>query len=135
MKNKILFLTVAVVLFVGIFTLLVSVVSAKNLHLICSKEPNIKVVLNNEANIDKAKDKILEIPLIKIIKIQNRDEEWSKMVNKMDLPKMDNPFKNEFIIKTNKRANSQEIFNKIKDMSFVEDVQFVSDTECIIKRK
>ena len=133
MNNKIL-LIVILIMFVGAFTVFITVANAKNLNFLCSKKQNITVTLKNETNIEKAKAKISEIPQIKIIKITDRNKEWSKYVNKYDdLPNMQNPFKNEFVIKINKKANVNEVLNKIKEMDFIEDVKYVSDTECIKK--
>ena len=133
MNNKIL-LIVILIMFVGAFTVFITVANAKNLNFLCSKKQNITVTLKNETNIEKAKAKISEIPQIKIIKITDRNKEWSKYVNKYDdLPNMQNPFKNEFVIKTNKKANVNEVLRKIKEMDFIEDVKYVSDTECIKK--
>ena len=99
MNNKVLFSIGIVVLFGCIFTLLATVVNAKGLNILCSEKQNIKVTLKNEADVEKSKDVISRITQIKIIKITYRDKEWSKMVNKYDLPKMENPFKNEFTVK------------------------------------
>ena len=106
---------------------------AKSTNLLCFKKRNLTVILKNEADINKSKDRILTIPNIKIINIKYRDEQWSRMVNKMDLPNMENPFKNEFVIKVSKNTNINEVFKQLKEMSFVEDVKFVSDTKCTEK--
>ena len=129
MNNRLLSAVAAIVLFTGIFTLFVTVTKAECSNLFCSKK-QIVVTLKDDANIDIAKDKISKIPKVRIINIQNRDKEWSKMVNKMDLPKMENPFKNEFTIKINRKANIDEISKVIKEMDFVVDVKDVSDTKC-----
>ena len=131
MNNKLLL----IILLASIFTVFATVVYAKNSNLLCSKKQKLIVTLKNEAIVNKSRDKILEIPHIKIIKTTYRDKEWSKMVNKMDLPKMENPFKNEFLIKINKKGNADEIYNKINNMDFVESVKFVSNPECAEKQK
>ena len=82
---------------------------------------------------DIYKKKISKIPQVKITNVQYRDKEWSKMVNKMDLPKMENPFKNEVTLKTKRNADINEIYNKIKEMNFVEDIKIVTNTKCINK--
>ena len=128
MKIKII-LTIFILL-AGIFTIFITVANAKSLNFIYSKKQNMIVILKDNANINKSKEKISEIPKIKIIKITDRNKEWSKMVNKMDLPKMDNPFKNEFIITIKKNTNITEIYNTIKSMDFVEDVKYDFDTQC-----
>ena len=134
MNNKLLLIIGILIMFAGAFTVFITVANAKNLNFLCSKKQNITVTLKNETNIEKAKSKILEIPQIKILKITDRNKEWSKYVNKYDdLPNMQNPFKNEFVVKTNKKANINEIVRKIKEMDFIEDVKYVSDTECIGK--
>lgn len=102
--------------------------------LLPTNENKIIVTLKNEVNIDKSKSKISEIPNIKIIKTVYRDEEWSKKVNKYDLPNMENPFKNEFIIKVNKNADMYEIYNKIKEMSFVEKIEYNSNKLSLVDK-
>ena len=128
MNNKLFYIIVLIILFIGIFT---KVVYAKSFNLFCLQKQNMIVTLKNDANIDASKNKILEIPQIKIINIKYRDKEWSKMLNKYDLPKMENPFKNEITIKAKKNANLTEIYNKLKKMDFVEDIKYASDTKCL----
>ena len=129
MNNKLLFAVVTIIILTCIFALSTTLANAKNLDIFSSKKQIMIVTLKNDVNIDVSKDKISQVPQIKIVKIKDRNKEWSNMVNKMDLPKMENPFKNEFIIKTNKRADINEIYNKIKQMDFVEDVEYSSDTK------
>ena len=124
MNNK---LIAIIILFIGIFTLFTTVVSAKG-NFFGSKNPTMTVILKNDAKIDIAKDNISKIPNVRIIHIQDRDKEWSRMVNKMDLPKMDNPFKNEFDIKIDKNADITDISNKLKEMNFVERIEYPSET-------
>lgn len=133
MNNKIIFAITIFVMFACISGVFIAVANAKGLNLLCFKKYNIKVTLKNEAEIEKSKEVILKIPEVKIIRIQYRDKEWSKMVNKYDLPNMENPFKNEMYIKANKNANIEEIFNKIKDMSFVEDIKYIPNEKCVEK--
>ena len=129
MNNKLLYAIVTFILSAVIFTAFATVVKAEGFNLFCSKKQTMTVVLKNEIKIDAAKDKISKIPQIKIIKIQDRDAEWSRMVNKMDLPKMDNPFKNEFTVKLKRNANISEIYNQIKEMDFVENVIYADKSE------
>ena len=129
--NKNLFsIILMIVFFAGLFAAFTAVVNAKSLNLQSAKNQKILVILRNDAKLDASKAEILKLSKIKIIKITDRDKEWSKMVNKMDLPKMENPFKNELIIKVNKNANADEIFNKIKGMDFVENVEYISGKGC-----
>ena len=130
MNSKILSIVGVIVLLVGICTVFITVVNAKGLNLLCSKKQSMLITLKNDAKMDIAKEKISKIPHVKITKIQYRDKEWSKMVNKMDLPKMDNPFKNEFTLKISKKADINEIYKKITEMDFVEKVEDISDKEC-----
>lgn len=127
MGYKFLSLLVIIVLFVSI--LFITEVNAESINFFCSKKQNLTVILKNEADIDTSKDIISNIPQVKIINIKYRDKEWSKMVNKMDLPNIENPFKNEFIIKTNRKTDISEICKKIKELDFVEDVKYVSQNE------
>ena len=129
MNNKLLSLVAIIVLLAGLFTVFITVANAENLNLLHSKKQYILVTLKNEADINKSKERILKIPKIKVINIKDRDKEWSKMVNKYDLPNMENPFKNELTIKTNKNADINEVYNQIKEMNFIEKVELTSDTK------
>ena len=125
--NTKLLLTIIIFLFAA---LSVTVVYAKSFNSICLKQ-NVVVTLKNDVDINKAKEVISKIPQIRIVRITDRNKEWSKMINKYDLPNMENPFKNEFVVRINKKANAKEILNKIKETSFVEDVKYAQDTkEC-----
>ena len=128
MNSKLLYLIFIIVLLTGA-TIFITIAEAENLNLFCSKKQSIIVTLKNEAEIEKSKAAILKIPQVKITKIKYRDEEWSKMVNKMDLPNMENPFKNEFIIKISKNTDTDDILNKMKEMGFVEKVECLSAEE------
>lgn len=127
MNNKLISAVIIGVLFVSISTVFIAVVKAEGLNLLGIKKYNMIITLKNDADADTIKNEILKIPQVKITDIKYRDKEWSKMVNKMDLPNMENPFKNEIFIKTNKKANINDIYNKIKEMDFVEDVDLSSD--------
>ena len=131
MNNKLFYIIVSIILFVGIFIVFTKVVYAKSFNLFCLRKQNIIITLKNDTDVDAAKSKILEIPQIKIVSIKYRDKEWSKMVNKYYLPKIDNPFKNEFTVKTKKNANLTEIYDKLREIGFVEDIKYVSDTKCL----
>lgn len=126
MNNKILFAFVIIVFVAGIFTVFATIVNAEGLNFLYPAQ-KLTVTIKNEADIDKSKNKISEIPDIKIIKTIYRDKEWSKMVNKYDLPNMENPFKNEFVLKIGKNADMAEVYNKLKEMSFVEKADYYSD--------
>ena len=134
MNNKLIFAVVIIILVVNLFVIFPAVVNADSLNLFSFKKQKMTVTLKNDANIDTSRDKISQIPRIRIIKTTYRDKEWSKMVNKMDLPKMENPFKNEFIVHINKNADINEIYSKIKEMDFVENVEIVSDEKCAGKQ-
>ena len=127
MKNKLAVITI--ILSVGIFTALNTGVNAKGLNLFCPEQQKIIIILKNEANMDVSKDKISKIPHIKITNIKDRNKEWSKMVNKMDLPNIENPFKNEITVKINKNANLNEIYNNLKETDFVENIQIYSESK------
>ena len=132
MNYKLLFIFTIIAIFASVFTVFANVVNIEGLT---TKKQEIIITLKNEANMDISKDKILEIPHVKIIHTKSRDKEWSKMVNKYDLPNMENPFKNEFIIKINKNADTNEIYNKITEMDFVEKAEYVFDKENSKERK
>ena len=129
MNNKLLYAIIIFILSAGMFTVFATVVQAESFNLFGSNKQTIKVILKNETKINEAKDKISEISKIKIIKIQDRNKEWSRMVNKMDLPNMENPFKNEFTVKLKRNANISEICNQIKKMDFVENIIYADESE------
>ena len=129
--NKLLSTSAIVVLIVFTCIVFIKAASAENLNLFCFKKQNITVTLKNEADINKSKDVISKIPNVKITDIKYRDKEWSKMVNKYDLPNMENPFKNEFTVRVNKNTDINKIYNQIKEMDFVEVIKYDSDKKCI----
>lgn len=127
MSNKLIYVIGLVILFAGIFTVFATVVNAEGLNFLCLNKQKLIVTLKNDADVEKSKMAISNIPNIKIINIKDRDKEWSKMVNKMDLPNMENPFQNEFTLMINKKENIDEIYKKIKGLDFVEKVEYYSD--------
>lgn len=133
MNNKSLYTIITIILFLGIFTVFATVVYAKNANFLCSNKQKMVITLKNETDMDSAKKKISKIPKLKIIKIQDRNKEWSRMVNKMDLPNMDNPFKNEITVSLGKKANINGIYSQIKNIDFVENIQDISDKKCTEK--
>lgn len=124
MNNKLLFTVAAIILTVGILFVFTAAGKAKGLNLLFSKQQEIIITLKNDADIDVSKDIILKIPQVKITNIKYRDKEWSKTVNKYDLPNMENPFKNEITVKINTKTNGNEIYKKLKEMDFIENVQY-----------
>ena len=134
MNQKLIFAIIIISLFTSGFKLFATPIDAQNFKFLSPSENNLTVILKNEADIEKSKNKILEIPNIKIVKTVYRNEEWSKMVNKYDLPNIENPFKNEFIIKANKNADMSEIYNIIKKMSFVEKIECYSDKLSLVDK-
>ena len=127
MKQKIIFALIIISLFTSIFKLFEISVNAQDFKFLSSSKNNIIVILRNDADIEKSKAAVSKIPQVKIIEIKYRDKEWSKKVNKYDLPNMENPFKNRIIIKADKNADIPEIYNKLKKMSFVEKIEYYSD--------
>ena len=128
MNIKLISSIVIVVLFISIFT---AIANAQGLNFLCFKKQNIIVTLKNDADVNKSKEIISKIPQTKVINIKYRDKEWSKKVNKYDLPNMENPFKNEFTVRVNKNTDINEIYNQIKEMDFVEVIKYDSDKKCI----
>ena len=112
-----------IVLFLGIFAISATIVNAGIPDVFCLRQQPMTVILKDDADLGLAKEEISKIHQIKIESIQDRNKEWSRMVNKMDLPKMDNPFKNEVVIKISKKADADEISNQIKSLDFVEDIK------------
>ena len=123
MNNKLISIMVIIALVVGIFAVSVTVVNANMSGFLPSRNRIMTVVLKDNTDMTKAKDEISRMSKVKIVSVQDRNIEWSRMVNKMDLPKMDNPFKNEIVIKINKNGDMSGICNKIKEMDFVESVE------------
>lgn len=133
MNSKLISAITVIVLLVGVLAIFTTIAYAKNSDFLCSKKQIITVTLKDEANVDASKSRILEMPKIKIVNIQYRDKEWSRMVNRMDLPKMENPFKNEITIKTKKNADIEQILKELKEMTFVEKVEYIQSSECTAK--
>ena len=124
MNKKILIIIIALIPFIIAGSAFSSTINRKKV---------IVVSLKNEANIEVSKNEVLKIPHVKKITVVYRDEEWSKYVNKYDLPKMENPFKNELIIKTDKPENMENVYNEIQRKDFSEKIRYDSDKTLIQK--
>ena len=124
MNKKILIIIIALIPFIIAGSAFSSTINRKKV---------IVVSLKNEANIEVSKNEVLKIPHVKKITVVYRDEEWSKYVNKYDLPKMENPFKNELIIKTDKPENMENVYNEIQRKDFSEEIRYDSDKTLIQK--
>ena len=135
MSNKLISAVVIVVSFVGVFIVFSTVVKAKNLNFFCLKKQDMIITLKDKVDVDICKAKISKVPQVRVIKVQYRDKEWSKMVNKMDLPRMENPFKNEVTVRMSKKANINAIYEQIKGMDFVEKVEYVPDEKSTENKK
>ncbi len=111
-----------------IFVILISlIVTGSAFSSTINRSKVIILTLKNEADIEKSKNEVLKIPHVKKISITYRDKEWSKYVNKYDLPKMENPFKNELIVKVDKKINLEEVFNEVQKKDFSEKVRYDLD--------
>ena len=89
----------------------------------------IVVTLKTGTNIETQETEILKIPHVKKIKVKTKEDQWSNYVNKWDLPKMENPFKDTIIIRVDKQKNIEEVFEKVSQKDYVEKADYSTEAD------
>ena len=87
----------------------------------------ISVYLKADANIDKSAELIKEISHVEKIDKITKQQAWSKMKQDIDVGDIENPLPDTLRVKVDKPENIVETFDKIKKLSFVEDISYAKD--------
>lgn len=87
----------------------------------------ISVYLKSNADIDKSADLVKQISHVdKVDKITKQDA-WKKFKKDHDVGDIENPLPDTIRVKVDKPENISETFDKIKKLSFVEDISYAQD--------
>ncbi|MEI8390639.1 MAG: permease-like cell division protein FtsX [bacterium] len=94
----------------------------------------VSVYLKQGYNTETAKTEIFKIGNIKEIKVIPREQAWEKLKQEMDVPDIKNPLPDTLRLKVKNQAEIEYVVTKVKNMPFVESIQYARDiVEKIIK--
>jgi len=91
------------------------------------KALEISVYLRNSANIAEVKNNISQYEHVEKITVVPKEESWSKLKTEMSLPNIENPLPNTLHVKVDKPESLQEVFDNIKQIREVEDMNYAKD--------
>ena len=87
----------------------------------------ISVYLKQNAQTSTIKDRIKEIKHVKHIKLIPKEVSWEGIKKELDLKGMENPLPDTLRVRVDKPKNIQEVQDKIKPMSGVEDTRYADE--------
>jgi cell division transport system permease protein len=87
----------------------------------------ISVYLKSSASPQKLSEDIKTWEHVERVKIIPREQSWSNIKREMDVPDMENPLPDTLHVKIDKPENVDVVFNKIKVLSDVEDLNYAQD--------
>ena len=94
----------------------------------------VSVYLKQGYNTETAKTEIFKIGNIKEIKVISREQAWEKLKHEMDVPDIKKPLPDTLRLKVKNQAEIEYVVTKVKNMPFVESIQYARDiVEKIIK--
>ena len=94
----------------------------------------VSVYLKQGYNTETVKTEIFKIGNIKEIKVIPREQAWEKLKQEMDVPDIKNPLPDTLRLKVKNQAEIEYVVTKVKNMPFVESIQYARDiVEKIIK--
>ena len=94
----------------------------------------VSVYLKQGYSTEMAKTEILKIGKIKEVKIIPREQAWEKLKQEMDVPDIKNPLPDTLRLKVKNQGEIEYVVKKVKNMPFVESIQYARDiVEKIIK--
>ena len=88
----------------------------------------VVAVINPKANIEEVKEEILQLPHVKKVLIDYRDEQWADIEDAESLG-MGVRSKDQVKIKVDKQKNLKKVFEKVSEKEYVEKVNYFPDTE------
>ena len=88
----------------------------------------ISVYLRQNAQVSTVKDRVKDIKHVKSVRIISKADSWEGLRKELALPvDMDNPLPDTLRVRVDKPENIPEVFNKIKDISGVEDMGYAKE--------
>ena len=87
----------------------------------------ISVYLKQNAQPSVVKDRIQEIKHVKYVKLIPKEESWNGIKKELGLQDIANPLPDTLRVRVDKPDNIPDVFNKIKPISGVEDIDYAKD--------
>lgn len=87
----------------------------------------ISVYLKESANTDSVAQEIRGLEHVERVKIIPKEKSWADMQREIEVPDMENPLPDTLHVKVDKPENINDVFNKIKNYSGVEDLNYAQD--------
>ncbi|MBQ8459076.1 ABC transporter permease [bacterium] len=87
----------------------------------------ISVYLKNGVNMQDVKQEIQRFEHVENITLIPKAESWSKLKTEMSLPNIDNPLPDTLHVKVDRPENLQPVFDNIKQIASVEDMNYAKD--------
>ena len=73
------------------------------------------------------RNRLLEIEHVKKVSLKTKEESWNSLKNELDLHDISNPLPDTLRVKVDKPENIEEVYNKIKPISGVEDLGYAKE--------
>lgn len=87
----------------------------------------ISVYLKSGSDANTVKNRIKEFEYVEGVKIIPKDVSWTNLKREMNLPDVSNPLPDTLHVKVDKPENIDNVFNKIKELSSVEDMSYAQE--------
>ena len=87
----------------------------------------ISVYLKSGSDPNTVKNRIKEFEYVEGVKIIPKDVSWANLKREMSLPDVANPLPDTLHVKVDKPENIEPVFNKIKELSSVEDMSYAQE--------
>ena len=87
----------------------------------------ISVYLKSDASTDNTAKEIRELEHVERVEIIPKEKSWADLQREIDVPNFENPLPDTLHVKVDKPENITVVFNKIKTMSGVEDLNYAQD--------
>lgn len=91
------------------------------------KALEISVYLKDNADAASVKSEIQKFDHVENIKIITKADSWNRLKNEMSLPNIDNPLPDTLRVKVDTPESLQPVFNNIKQISAVENMNYAKD--------
>lgn len=87
----------------------------------------ISVYLKSNADANVTSERIKEIEHVKNVKIIPKEKSWNDMKREIKIGDIENPLPDTLHVKVDHPENINEVFNKIKSLTVVEDMSYAQD--------
>ena len=87
----------------------------------------ISVYLKSGSDTNIAKKRIKEFEHVESVRIIPKDVSWTNLKREMKLPDLENPLPDTLHVKVDKPENIDKVFNKVKELTVVEDMSYAQD--------